>query len=187
MNKIVNIEPKKNNITSRHYSTIWYKDAEGLESKFLDEIKNAVSKSKFPDIIIEDITIKTGGCMGQWKDEQFEAVQLYSNRDDLKNNRCAFSATQLGNLLHISLYFIQHVTVNPAGCFPLLNLFNSGGGASLKEDDYKHAFENLVWMVFKEAEKNIPLDPVHIEKADRSSTEPQGVAGIMDKFKNFGK
>ena len=107
--KIVQIDPKENIITGTQWQTLWYdKDATGFEEKFRAEVKSAVEKSGFPDLAIEDVTVKTGGCFTPYKSEQFEAVQIYSTQGELQSFRCCFTAERFGNIMHIRIYFIAN-------------------------------------------------------------------------------
>lgn len=89
--KIVNIDPKENMITGKYSKTLWYaQSVDGYEEKFLQEVKSSLEKSGFPNLAVEEVTIKTGGCTSGYKSEQFEALQVYSKRQDLEANRCCF-------------------------------------------------------------------------------------------------
>ena len=180
MSSIVNINPKQNIIDSKYYFTRWYENAEGLDTRFLEAVKNAAKNSEFPNIIIEDVTINTGGCFSEYKSESFPAVQFYSGRDDLSNYRCCFTVSKFGNVLQISLLFIEHVE---GGCVPaivkLANAFKLGalfgGGKSLKADDYEAAFNNLVWMILDVAEGTLDITP--LRKEDASKEQNSGKSG----------
>ena len=186
MSTIVNIDPKENNIQSTYYFTRWYENAEGLDSKFLEAVKNAAKESEFPNMIIEDVTINTGGCLSQYKTESFPAVQFYSGREDLSDIRCCVTVSKFGNVLQVSLLFIEHVK---GGCLPAITNFFKllnwipflgallGGGKSLKDDDYEAAFNNLVWMILKVADKKIGVTPLRQEDAEKEQSGAKG--GIL--------
>ena len=186
MSTIVNINPKQNIIESKYYFTRWYEDAEGLDGKFLEAVKNAAKSSEFPNIVIEDVTINTGGCLSEYKSESLPAVQFYSGRDDLSNYRCCFTVSKFGNVLQISLLFIDHVE---GGCIPflikLLTAFKLGtffgGGKSLKADDYEAAFNNLVWMILGVAEKELNVMPLRKEDAEKESNNSKN-SGLLSKL-----
>jgi|ETN07SMinimDraft_1059922.scaffolds.fasta_scaffold133448_1 hypothetical protein len=187
MSIVVNINPKENNIDSKHYFTRWYENADGLDTKFLEAVKNAANSSEFPNIIIEDVTINTGGCFSEWKSESFPAIQFYSSRDDLSNYRCCFTVNKFGNILQVSLIFITHIE---GGCLPALIKLASafklgtlfGGGRSLKADDYDAAFNNLVWMILDVADKTLDITPLHKEDASKSQEGGKKGGGFLSSL-----
>ena len=183
--KIVQIDPKENIITGTLWQTLWYaKDAEGFEQKFRDEVKNAVQKSGFPDIVTEDVTVKTGGCFSPYKAEQFEAVQIYSQKKELESFRCCFTAEQFGNIMHIRIYFIENTK---GGCAKLINkiisIFEGGGLVSLKFNRYSEAWTDFIGMLFDQAIENLPIKPAFKEKGEESSSK---AGGLLDKLGKLG-
>ena len=60
-----------------------------------------------------------------------------------------------------------------------------GGGKSLKDDDYEAAFNNLVWMILKVADKKIGITPLRQEDAEKEQSNTKG--GILGSLlgKNF--
>ena len=182
--KIVSIDPKENIITGRRWYTLWYDNASGYESAFLEKLKANLDSSGFPDIVYEDVTIKTGGCLSGYKNEQFEAVQVYSKHEDLDTFRCCFTATQFGNIMHVSCYFI---TNNSGGCAKIINnivsLFSGNGRLSLKEDEYRQDWNDFVSLLFKHTIETLPTKPTHTEKGDGND----GVAGggLLGKLKKL--
>lgn len=179
--KIVHIDPKENIITGTLWQTLWYaNDVEGFEEKFREEVKRQVEKSGFPDIITEDVVVKTGGCFSQYKSEQFEAVQIYSRKPELESNRCCFTAEQFGNLMHIRIYFIQN---NQGGCAKYLKTLTglfSGGIISLKFNRYSQSWTDFIGMLFDQAIEHLPVKPSFKEKGESNSTK--NATGILKKI-----
>ena len=184
--KIVNIDPKENMITGKYSKTLWYSlNADGFEIKFLEEVKSSLEKSGFPNLAVEEVTIKTGGFTTGYKNEQFEALQFYSKREDLEANRCCFSATQFGNVMHISIYFI---TNNEGGCAKglskLLSMLSGDGRKSLKEEEYAQAWQDFILMLLNDAIRNLPVQAAHDKDTDGSSG--LSAKGLLGKLANLG-
>ena len=181
--KIVQIDPKENIITGTQQQTLWYdKDATGFEEKFRAEVKSAVEKSGFPDLAIEDVTVKTGGCFTPYKSEQFEAVQIYSTQGELQSFRCCFTAERFGNIMHIRIYFIAN---QEGGCAKfinkLLNMFQGGGVISLKFNRYNQSWQDFIGMLFRQAIANLPVKPSVSESGKDDSSK---ASGLLKKFIN---
>tara|TARA_B110000046_G_scaffold66990_1_gene74938 strand:+ start:112 stop:672 length:561 start_codon:yes stop_codon:yes gene_type:complete len=182
--KIVSIDPKENTITGRRFYTLWYDNASGYETAFLEKLRNNLDSSGFPDIAYENVTIKTGGCMSGYKNEQFEAVEVYSKHKDLSSFRCCFTAARFGNIMHISCYFI---TNSSGGCLKFINkiisLLSGAGKLSLKEDEYKQAWNDFISLLFKHTIETLPTQPTHTKEGD-GNDGPNG-GGLLGKLKKL--
>jgi len=174
-------------IISRYYFTMWFENAEGYSDKFLDEVKNALRKSNFPQVEFSDAHVKSGGCLGIFGAEQFDAVHISSRQDDLKDLGCLYKSTEFGNLVHVSLLTYQ----KKLGFLALLIKMIKGilsiftKSSSIKEEEYKEVFNRLLFMSINEAAGKLGVDPLQVDFDSRHGAAGEGssgLSGLMSKF-----
>ena len=176
----------KTPITNRYYFTMWFENATGYSDQFLNEVKAALQKSNFPQINFQDAHVKSGGCLGIFGAEQFDAVHIESNQEDLKGMGCLYKSTEFGNLIHVSLLFYA----KKRGFFEMLISFLKillsfvVKSAAIKEAEYQEVFYRLLHMSIQEAAGKLGADPLQVEfdPRERSSSGSSGLSGLMSKF-----
>ena len=176
----------KTPLMDRYYFTMWFENATSYSDQFLNEVKAALQKSNFPQINFQDVHVKSGGCLGIFGAEEFDAVHIESDQEDLKNIGCIYKSSEFGNLVHLSLLFYQ----KKQGFFELLIAFIKalfsifGKSTSIKEAEYKEVFYRLLHMSISEAASKLGSDPLQVEFDPRNSskTSASGLSGLMSKF-----
>ena len=176
----------KTPLMDRYYFTMWFENATGYSDQFLNEVKAALQKSNFPQINFQDVHVKSGGCLGIFGAEEFDAVHIESDQEDLKNIGCIYKSSEFGNLVHLSLLFYQ----KERGFFELLiefikALFSTfGKSTSIKAAEYQEVFYRLLHMSISEAASKLGADPLQVEFDPRNSskTSASGLSGLMSKF-----
>ena len=176
----------KTPLTKRYYFTMWFENATGYSDQFLNEVKAALQKSNFPQINFQDVHVKSGGCLGIFGAEEFDAVHIESDQEDLKNIGCIYKSSEFGNLVHLSLLFYR----KKRGFFALLIAFIKalfsifGKSNSIKEAEYQEVFYRLLHMSISEAASKLGSDPLQVEFDPRNSskTSASGLSGLMSKF-----
>lgn len=173
----IHMNPATRNITGRFYYTLWYANAAGYSTKFLQAVQQSVAASAFPEVHQENVVVHTGGCylLGNHfdfgsKKQSFDAVLFHSLRPDLKNQRCIYKATEFGNILHVTLLFFTEVQ----GCMASANPVKKG----LLEEEYEEVFQRLVWMLLVDATARMGVEAIHVEKSERpnSAGEKKGAS-----------
>jgi hypothetical protein len=174
-------------ITNRYYFTLWFENATGYSDKFLEEVKKALEKSNFPQIAFKDAHVKSGGCLGLFGAEEFDAIHISSGQADLKELGCLYKSSEFGNLLHLSLLFYTKKKGFFAMLIAIIKAIFSifGKSSSIKEEEYKEVFNRLLFMSIDEAAGKLGVDPLQVEFDNRgsgSSKDSSGLAGLMNKF-----
>lgn len=173
-------------INSRYYFTMWFDNATGYSDKFLAEVKKVLQQSNFPQIEYSDAHVQSGGCMGLFGGEQFDAVHISSKQKDLQDLGCLYKSTEFGNLVHISLlFYTKQIGFFAKLAAMLKSLFSLFGSSSMiKEEEYKEVFNRLLFMSIQEAADKLGVDPLQVEFDSRSngSSDSSGLSGLMSKF-----
>jgi hypothetical protein len=162
---------------TRSHVTFWFKDAAGYSEKYLALIKQALQKSHFPELNLEEVeVIVGGGCLSGSSKERFNGLSVYSNKKELRALRCLYKASEFSNLLHVSMI----VYTLPAGLIqrlvyaflpfllslPVISFFFRKKDPTLKEIEYAEVLDNLIGMAGKEAIRNLGVEPLHIVKGE---------------------
>jgi hypothetical protein len=164
---------------SRSHVTFWFKDAAGYSEKYLVLVKEALHKSNFPELAIEDIEINAGGgCLSGRAKEKYTGLSVYSNKKDLRALRCLYKATEFGNLLHISMIILLIPSMLPTGC---LQSFKKKE-PTLKEIEYAEVLEDLIEMAGEDATQHLGVEPVHVVKGKKEKGQKSGAdkSGLGD-------
>jgi hypothetical protein len=175
-------------LTNRYYFTMWFENATGYSDQFLNEVKTALQKSNFPQINFQDVHVKSGGCLGRFGAEEFDAVHIESDQEDLKDIGCIYKSSEFGNLVHLSLLFYQKQRRGffenlKAAIKALFSIFKKSN--SIKEAEYQEVFYRLLHMSISEAASKLGSDPLQVEfdPRDSSKSSASGLSGLMSKFK----
>lgn len=151
----------------RYYLTYWFADARGLADKYLGILDECIASANFPEIRVTPVTVTNGspaGCLSflhrRW---EFNALAIWSTKDQLSHSRCIYKATEFGNILHLSLIFYTHL---PAGC----NRIAAGATGALGDinlSEYEEAFQRFIWMAVRAAVERLAVTPIKSQEDER--------------------
>lgn len=151
----------------RYYLTYWFVDARGLAEKYLGILDECIASANFPDIRVTPVTVTNGspaGCLNflhrRW---EFNALAIWSTKDQLSHSRCIYKATEFGNVLHLSLLFYTH---SSAGCSRLV-AGAQGGLGDINLSEYEEAFQRFIWMAVRAAVERLAVTPIKSQEDER--------------------